>query len=236
MPARGPGSSPRATRSSMSAAAAKARSPSTTTKALMAPFSASMRARLCPTSSRALSSPERTDEARPTTVSRRKSMPDCTSVEAPSPRTGGTAPPGNAGLCRQFAEVGGSAVVAELDDVAVGVAEVHRRAVALGAVPRAGGTGRRPVGRFDHEADVIDVARPTEAVAFTHHLTAARHEVDDGGGVDAPGRERRLTDPPLVDALRLQTEVGVPRQRPVDVVDDEHEVVESGYAHHWHRW
>ena len=74
IPARGPGSRPAAMTSSIRPAAARARSPSTATKAFNVGLSASIRPRACPTTSRAESSPDRTFPASPTTDSSRKSM------------------------------------------------------------------------------------------------------------------------------------------------------------------
>ena len=74
MPASGPGSSPRATRSSIAAASARARSPSTATNALTCGFRASMRPSACDVSSRAETSFERTRPARSASDSVRKSI------------------------------------------------------------------------------------------------------------------------------------------------------------------
>src|ERR1700730_17463899 len=121
--------------------------------------------------------------------------------------------------------------MAQLDDVAVGVAHVQSPALPLRAPDaRWAGHDVEPTRRFervevlglDHHADVIDVL--ARAIGL--------EQVDDRRGVDADRRKEDLAPAPLLDALGPQAElVAVPRDRALDFGDSEHHVIKPDRAH-----
>ena len=112
--------------------------------------------------------------------------------------------------------------------MAVGVADVDPVTLAAGAEQRCGthfdvggmscdkGVEACPIG---HERNVVDVAA----------IGCRLEQVDQRRVVDAQRHERRVTRPPGVEAFRGETEmIGVPRDRPLDVGNAQHEVIDSG--------
>ena len=125
-----------------------------------------------------------------------------------------------------------SSVAAELDQVPVGIADVHRppnpaRAEHLARAAHdveATGRGERvEIGVLDHEAEVVDVGPGA--------LRA--EEVDDRRRVDPGRREEHLAAPELVEPDRLEPELlDVPRDGALHVGDVQDDVIECDRLRH----
>src|ERR671937_808106 len=98
-----------------------------------------------------------------------------------------------------------SLIDAQLDGVAVGVADVDAAALPLRAeeargtaddVEAGGGHQRFEIGRRDHETHVVHVLSGT----------GRRKQIDDRRLVDSDRCERDLTAPPFVDAHAVEAE------------------------------
>src|SRR5260370_25628128 len=125
--------------------------------------------------------------------------------------------------------------MAQLDHVSVRVEHVETAPVApCSAAPirpaddveTPGGGHRVEIGRFDDEADVIDVLSGSLGL----------EEVDDRRLVEPQRREEDLAPPPLLDAQAFEPELtAIPREAPLDVGDVQDDVIEPDRLDHHSR-
>jgi hypothetical protein len=125
-----------------------------------------------------------------------------------------------------------SFIVAELDHVAVRVAHIEAGTLTPSPEQPSGSAddvehtraGKRlEVGRFDHQADVINVLSGSFGL----------EKIDDRALVESHGREQHLAAPPLIDPDTFEAELtAIPLETALDVGDVEHDVIESNRFHH----